>query len=55
MAALIEVNGNVVESYSYDVFGEPTIYDANDQILNTSGYNNPHMFTARSYDSETGL
>ena len=55
VVALSDVNGNVVERYEYDVFGEPTIRDANDQILNTSAYDNPYMFTGRRYDSETGL
>jgi RHS repeat-associated protein len=44
----------VVERYSYDVFGEPMMRDANDQILTTSDYNNPYMFTGRRYDDETG-
>ena len=29
VAALSDVNNVVVESYSYDVFGAPTIYDTN--------------------------
>jgi RHS repeat-associated protein len=38
--------GNVVESYSYDVFGRPDT---------TSSVDNPYMFTGRRYDTETGL
>jgi len=55
VVALSNVNGEVVEKYEYDVFGEATIYDANDQILTTSDYDNPYFFTGRRYDTETGL
>jgi len=53
MVALSNNSGGIVENYSYDVFGEPTIRDANDQILTTSDYDNPYMFTARRLDPET--
>jgi len=53
--ALSDSNGVIVEKYSYDVFGEATIYDANDQILTTSDYDNPYFFTGRRLDDETGL
>ena len=53
--ALSNVNGEIVERYSYDVFGEPTIRDANYEIRDTSAFANPYMFTGRRYDNETGL
>ncbi|MHC4068615.1 MAG: RHS repeat domain-containing protein [Planctomycetota bacterium] len=46
VAALSEENADVVERYSYNVFGEPN---------RTSSVNNPYMFTARRYDDETSL
>jgi len=46
VAALSDANGVLVESYSYDVFGEPNT---------TSSVGNPYMFTGRRYDTETGL
>lgn len=46
VVALSDNSGNVVERYSYDVFGEPN---------RTSDVNNPYYFTGRRYDSETGL
>jgi len=46
VAALSEENADVVEQYSYDVFGEPN---------RTSSVDNPYMFTGRHYDDETGL
>ena len=44
--ALSDQNADLVESYSYDVFGQPS---------NTSDVNNPYLFTGRRYDDETGL
>jgi len=45
VVALSNVNHQIVERYSYDVFGEPN---------RTSSVNNPYFFTGRAYDSETG-
>ncbi|NIP27199.1 MAG: hypothetical protein GWN67_28365, partial [Phycisphaerae bacterium] len=44
--ALYNSSGNMVESYSYDVFGDPNT---------TSSLGNPYKFTGRRYDSEAGL
>ena len=44
--ALSDANSEIVERYSYDVFGEPN---------RTSDVNNPYLFTGRRYDPETGL
>ena len=56
VVALSDVNGTIVESYEYDVFGEPTIYDyAAHQEVEESSVGNPYMFTGRRFDSETGL
>jgi RHS repeat-associated protein len=44
--ALTNSSGNMVERYSYDVFGEPN---------RTSSIGNPYMFTGRRYDAETNL
>jgi hypothetical protein len=40
--------GKIVERYSYDVFGQPEIRNANNQILTTGFYGNPYMFTGSS-------
>ncbi len=45
VVAASDNGGRITEKYRYDVFGAATILDANDQILNTSDYNNPYMFT----------
>ena len=55
VAALSDVNNMVVESYSYDVFGAPTVYDANYSEISKSAIGNPYMFTARRADDETAL
>jgi RHS repeat-associated protein len=44
--ALSNTSGNIVERYSYDVFGEPN---------RVSSVGNPYMFTGREYDPCTGL
>jgi RHS repeat-associated protein len=44
--AISDVNSDIVETYSYDVFGRPNT---------TSSIDNPYMFTGRRYDIETGL
>ena len=38
VVALSDSTGSTVEQYSYDVFGEVTIRDANDEIRATRGY-----------------
>jgi RHS repeat-associated protein len=55
VVALSDVNSVIVERYSYDVFGDSTIRDANGEIRDTSQVGNPYLFTGRHYDSEVGL
>jgi RHS repeat-associated protein len=55
VAALSDVNKVIVERYSYDVFGAPTIYDVNSSEISQSAIGNPYMFTARRADDETAL
>jgi RHS repeat-associated protein len=46
VVALSDDDGNIVESYSYDVFGKPNT---------ESTIGNPFIFACRRYDNETGL
>ncbi len=46
IVALTNVAGSVVQTYSYDSFGN---------ITPSGGINQPYTYTAREYDSETGL
>ncbi len=47
--ALSDGNGNVVETYEYGVFGAPTITDADDVEISSSGVSNNYMFTGRGF------
>jgi len=63
--ALSNIDGEIVEAYSYDVYGTPTIYTspgadgiwrtADDATDDESAIGNPFMFTGRRYDAESGL
>ena len=53
--ALSDENNDLVESYSYNVFGSLTIYDGDGNEISASAIGNPYMFTGRRYDEETGL
>jgi len=53
IAALSNVNGEIVERYSYDVFGEPMIRDVNNSVVSVSSVANPYLFTSRRLDTET--
>jgi len=55
VVALSDENGDIVEHYEYDVFGEVTIRDANGNEIDESQFGNPYMFTGRRYDPETNL
>lgn len=55
VVALTNATGSVVERYEYDPYGQPTIYDATNNVLNQSALGNAILFTGRDYDYETGL
>ena len=44
-----------LETYSYDAFGKPYIFDSTGHQLTKSSVGNRYMFRARRYDSESGL
>jgi len=46
ITSLTNVSGNVVQTYSYDSFGN---------ITQTGSISQPYAFTSREYDSETGM
>jgi RHS repeat-associated protein len=53
--ALSNVNRVLVERYTYDVFGRPTIRDPNGSERPASACGNPYLFTGRAWDPETAL
>jgi RHS repeat-associated protein len=48
-------SGNLVEQYSYDVYGKPTIRDGSTNVLSASAIGNRLMFNARDRDPDTLL
>jgi RHS repeat-associated protein len=55
VVALLNGSGTVVEKYTYDAFGKPTILSASGTQLTTSAVGNRFMFQGREYLSELGL
>ena len=55
VVALSDAQGHLVESYSYDVYGAPTIKDALGGTISTSSVGNRFLFTGREYVSQMGL
>jgi RHS repeat-associated protein len=55
VTALLGFYGGVIERYTYDVFGSPTILSTNNTQLSTSAYGNRFMFQGREYFPELGI
>ncbi|MBI1882931.1 MAG: hypothetical protein HYS08_01830 [Chlamydiae bacterium] len=55
ISELTNSSGSKIESYRYDIYGKPTVYNSSGTVITKSSYNNPYSFTGREYDSETGL
>ena len=55
VSEVTDASGGMVEKYEYSPYGETTIRDASDEILDTSSIGNPYAFTGRRLDDETGL
>lgn len=53
--SLTDENGQIVETYTYKAYGEPTIKDRAGAILSQSAIANPYAFTARELDDGSGL
>ncbi|NJL41950.1 MAG: tetratricopeptide repeat protein [Leptolyngbyaceae cyanobacterium SM1_4_3] len=53
--ALTNASGSLVERYSYDVFGAPSVFDATSQPINTSTVGNRFLFTGREWLGSFGL
>jgi RHS repeat-associated protein len=46
---LLDFSGNVIESYQYDAFGKPVIYNAAGAVIASTAYSNRFMFTGREW------
>ena len=53
--ALTNKAGNVIEQYTYDVFGSPTFKNATGDTLTASAFNNRFLYTGREYIKEIVL
>jgi RHS repeat-associated protein len=61
--AITDASGAVVETYTYDVYGKPTIHKgtgtqehtSTGEIIPESQIGNPFFFTGKMFDSTTGL
>jgi|GEM_PF-2096191 len=53
--ALTDSTGSVVESYTYDVYGQPSILSTTYQLLPTSSVTNRFLFTGREYLADLAL
>jgi RHS repeat-associated protein len=54
ITAVTDSTGLLIESYKYTSYGQPTIYDKDGLVITESEIKNPHLFTGREYDFETG-
>ena len=52
---LTDSSGSILERYTYDAFGKPTILSALNTQLSTSAYGNRFMFTGREYVEKFGI
>ncbi|RLE17655.1 MAG: hypothetical protein DRJ50_13810, partial [Actinobacteria bacterium] len=53
--AITDADGNVVERYEYEDYGQPTVLNEFGDVLPESAVDNRYLFTGRRYDPETGL
>jgi RHS repeat-associated protein len=47
--------GNLLERYTYDAFGKPTVLSTNNIQLSTSAYGIKHLFQGQLWTQDTGL
>lgn len=52
---ITDSSGNLIEFYTYEVYGKQTIKNSSGEVLTESSVGNPYTFTGRRYDQETGL
>ena len=53
--AITDSSEATIETYTYDVYGRPTIYNSLGQEIPESQFGNPYYFTGRRFDKTSGL
>jgi len=53
--SLADETGNIVEQYSYETYGTPVIFDAENNFLFQSAYGNTRLWTGQQYQPDIGL
>ncbi|MBU4488531.1 MAG: putative Ig domain-containing protein [Candidatus Omnitrophica bacterium] len=53
--AITDPAGAIVETYTYDAYGKPTLYDSTHTEIPQSQFGNRHYFTGREFDKTSGL
>ncbi|MCX6972328.1 MAG: hypothetical protein NTV93_19565 [Verrucomicrobia bacterium] len=52
---LTDASGAKLQSFTYDVWGKPSGFDASGTSIPISSFASQYLYTARSYDAESGL
>ena len=55
VSEITDANGEIIEFYEYDPYGEATILTTDHRPLTTSSIGNPYRFTGRRFDEESGI
>jgi RHS repeat-associated protein len=55
VTAITDENGNIVERYTYDIYGMPTFWDASGNVIPASSIGNNILFQGREYSPELNL
>lgn len=55
VTALVDTSGTVVERYEYDAYGVVRYMAPDFSALTSSAFDNPHLYTGRRLDPDTGL
>lgn len=54
ISALTDSSGNIIERYTYDAYGQTSIFDSSGGSISTSQISNSNLFSGRRDDWETG-
>jgi len=55
VTAITDADGNLVERVTYDIYGMPTFWDADGNVIPKSSIGNNILFHGREYDTELNL